>query len=131
MKKTVLVIEDEVNIRKFISVNLTARGYRVVEAESAEQALELLREVMPAVALLDIRLPGMDGWALLNAISNDPQMPDLPVVIVTGSIVHSALEDINYSNLVGVLAKPVQVTHLLQSVQKAIGPSNGHSQSCY
>lgn len=126
--KTVLLVEDEANIRKFISVNLTARGYRVVEAESAEEALELMAEVMPAVALLDIRLPGMDGWTLLEKMSQDPHLPKVPVVIVTGSIVQSAIEDARYSNLVDVLAKPVQVPHLLRSVQKAIG-SGGNGRA--
>lgn len=117
----ILVVEDEVNIRKFISVNLKARGYEVIEAGSAEEALEILRENMPAAALLDIRLPGMDGWDLLATIAKDPNLPDVPVVVVTGSIVHDALVEAAYDNLVDVLAKPIQLHHLLKSVQRAIG----------
>lgn len=118
--KTILVIEDEANIRKFISVNLAARGYRVIEAESAEEALEILEQTVPAAALLDIRLPGMDGWSLLSEIAGNPDLSNLPVVIVTGSIVHHAIEATNYDNLVDVLAKPIQVSHLLQSVGRAV-----------
>ncbi|HLV44026.1 MAG TPA: response regulator [Aggregatilineales bacterium] len=118
--KTILVIEDEANIRKFISVNLAARGYRVIEAESAEEALEILEQTIPAAALLDIRLPGMDGWALLSEIAENPHLSNLPVVVVTGSIVHHAIEATNYDNLVDVLAKPIQVPHLLKSVSRAV-----------
>lgn len=118
--KSILVVEDEANIRKFISVNLAARGYEIIEAETAEEALNILHEVSPAAALLDIWLPGMDGWTLLSIIAEDPDIPDVPVVVVTGSMLHSAAAEAGYQNLVDVLAKPIQVQSLLQSVRKAV-----------
>lgn len=118
---SILVVEDEANIRKFIRVNLTARGYTILEAASAEEALEILRETSPAAALLDIWLPGMDGWTLLSTIAQDPNIPNVPVIVVTGSMVQDSYKDFAYHNLIDVIAKPIQIKNLLESVQEAIG----------
>lgn len=117
---SILIVEDEANIRKFIRVNLAARGYDILEAESAEEALEILRETAPAAALLDIWLPGMDGWTLLNMIAEDPTLPDVPVIVVTGSMVQDAYRDYGYGNLIDVISKPIQIQNLLESVQQAV-----------
>jgi DNA-binding response OmpR family regulator len=67
--KKVLVLEDEASIRGFIVINLRRAGYDVIEAESGEQALELLKENPDArVALLDIMLPGIDGFEVCRRI---------------------------------------------------------------
>lgn len=118
---SILVVEDEANIRKFIRVNLAARGYHIIEAASAEEALEILRETSPAAALLDIWLPGMDGWTLLSTIAQDPTIPNMPVIVVTGSMVQESYKDFAYHNLIDVIAKPIQIKNLLESVQEAIG----------
>ena len=69
MPKKVLVLEDEASIRGFIVINLTRAGYEVIEAESGEQALELLRKNSDVrVALLDIMLPGIDGFEVCRRI---------------------------------------------------------------
>ena len=63
MTRKVLVLEDEASIRGFIVINLTRAGYEVIEAETGEQALDLLQKNSDIrVALLDIMLPGIDGF---------------------------------------------------------------------
>ena len=68
----VLLVEDETNIRKLVSVNLSARGFEVVEAEDAETGLEILKTDEVEVLILDIMLPGMDGWTLLETLAAIP-----------------------------------------------------------
>src|SRR5574341_1144813 len=80
---TVLVVEDETNIRKFVTANLKARGYNVIEAPDAEQGLQQLKDTRPTVMLLDIMLPGMDGWSLLSLIRDDPYLLTVPVSVMT------------------------------------------------
>src|SRR6266542_1427821 len=83
---TVLIVDDEANIRKFAAANLSRRGYKVVEAGDAEDGLERLRVhsqvyASAGVMLLDIKLPGMSGWNLLEAMAKDPDVPQsMPVV---------------------------------------------------
>ncbi|NLD46656.1 MAG: response regulator transcription factor [Clostridiaceae bacterium] len=77
----VLVVEDEVHIRKFININLTRNGFEVVEAESGEEAMEKLRTFKPGMIVLDIMLPGMDGFDVCRKVRY--KMPEVPVIMLT------------------------------------------------
>ena len=80
----VLVVEDEANIREMIALNLRLAGMEAVEAESAEAALPLL-EKKPGcdAAILDVMLPGEDGFSILKKLRNTPSLRRLPVIMVT------------------------------------------------
>lgn len=67
---TILVVEDELSIRTFVSLNLRRKKYRVLEADSGEEALWLLKNNEIALVLLDLRLPGMDGFQVCQEIRN-------------------------------------------------------------
>jgi len=115
---TVLIIEDEKNIRQFVAVNLRVRGYDILQAESAEQGLDLIREHAPQALILDIKLPGLGGWGMLKVIHNDPALPKLPVIIMTASSVISQPDEYLYPFTVEKLIKPVALADLLRAVQK-------------
>ncbi|WP_352420615.1 response regulator transcription factor [Proteiniborus sp.] len=66
IKTRVLVVEDEASIRRFIALNLNRAGFEVMEAESSEMALEIINEFKPMVAILDVMLPGIDGFTLCS-----------------------------------------------------------------
>jgi CheY-like chemotaxis protein len=117
---SLLIVEDEINIRKFVAANLTARGFQVTEAGSAEEGLDQLRHLMPAALLLDIRLPGMSGWDLLGAISSDASLAHIPVIVMTASATNNKFGEMNYRNVVHWLVKPVSVHELVQAVKKAL-----------
>src|SRR5260221_529246 len=85
---TLLIVEDDPNIRHFVTANLKARGYNILQAESAEEGLRLLQEHKPEALVLDIKLPGMNGWNMLKVIADDPQLPKVPVTIQRGSRQH-------------------------------------------
>ena len=114
---TVLIVEDEAHIRQFVAVNLRARGYDTLSAESAEGGLILLKTDMPQALILDIKLPGMSGWDMLSVIDHDPTLPKLPVIIMTASSVLSQPNQYPYANIVDKLNKPVSVTSLMHAVQ--------------
>lgn len=77
----VLVVEDEASIRKFININLSKSGFKVFEAESGEKALEMAQTCEPSVMVLDIMLPGMDGFEVCKRVREN--MPQLIVVMLT------------------------------------------------
>ncbi len=116
----ILIIEDEANIRKLISVNLMARGYEVLEAEDAQQGLALLRKESPAVLLLDIRLPDMSGWEVLEIIAANPDYPQIPVIVITASLTNGQPDNAHYTNLRRVLNKPVSIKELTHTIQEAL-----------
>jgi DNA-binding response OmpR family regulator len=118
----ILIIEDERNIRKLISVNLVARGYDVIEAEDAQEGLARLRDASPSILLLDIKLPDMSGWEVLKIMTDDPAYHPIPVIVITASI-GSANPDDKVSEseyLRKVLKKPISIQELTAEVKEAL-----------
>ncbi|MBN1312087.1 MAG: response regulator [Anaerolineae bacterium] len=121
MTTTVLIVEDEANIRKFASVNLVARGYDVVEADNARDGLNHLRGMQPDLLILDIRMPGMSGMDLLEIMSQEPDTSSIPVVVITAS--ESAADSMlgsAYPHIAEVLIKPVSAPRLIEIVASVL-----------
>lgn len=118
---TVLVVEDEANVRKLVAVNLIRRGYTVIEATDGQQALECLHRATPELMVLDIKLPDLTGWDLLKKIATDPSIQlSFPVLTMTASIMDAHVDGIQYPNVVEVLIKPFSVTNLVMAVERAL-----------
>ena len=81
----VLVVDDQAANRRLLDAVLTPRGYRVLAASSGEEALQTLHEEQPDVVLLDILMPGIDGYEVCRRIRSDPATAILPVVMITAS----------------------------------------------
>ena len=81
--KTVLVVEDERDIRDLIRYHLEREGFTVVEAENGERALDLVRREQPALVILDLLLPGASGLDVCRILRGRPQTANLPIVMVT------------------------------------------------
>lgn len=120
-----LIVEDETNIRKFVAANLSARGYSVAEAGDAEEGLRLMRLSPPAVLVLDIRLPGMSGWDLLQEMARDAALAPIPVIVMTASVTNVKFGESSYSNVVQWLVKPVSVHELIHAVKRALNHGTG------
>jgi DNA-binding response OmpR family regulator len=111
----VLVVEDDPGVRDFLVSVLVQQGYRVIAAASGEEAVELLGGERAQLAVLDIGLPGMDGFAVAEQLA-----PDVPVIIVTGDPVGA------YARMQGrvehfqVLPKPVAPELLEHAVDAAV-----------
>ncbi len=82
-KTKVLVVEDEASIRKFIAINLQRSGFAVLEAETGEKALEMAMACKPEVMVLDVMLPGIDGFEVCAKLRD--QMPELIIIMLTAS----------------------------------------------
>ena len=80
-KIKVLVVEDEASIRKFIAINLERSGFTVLEAETGEKALEMARAYRPEVMVLDVMLPGIDGFEVCTKLRDE--MPELIIIMLT------------------------------------------------
>jgi DNA-binding response OmpR family regulator len=79
----VLVVDDEASIRLLCRVNLSASGMDVLEAADGEQGLELARKERPDLVLLDVMMPGIDGWAVARELGSDERTREIPVVFLT------------------------------------------------
>src|SRR5262249_3755247 len=79
----VMVVDDDPNSRDLLGATVRREGYRVIEATDGESALALARQWHPDVVTLDVLMPRMDGWAVLTALKSDPELAEIPVIIVT------------------------------------------------
>jgi CheY-like chemotaxis protein len=84
--RTILVVEDEVDLLFTIALSLELNGYRVVKAASGEEALGAVDEEPPDAVVLDIRLPGIDGWEVLNRLQERGHFPGTPVVLLSAQV---------------------------------------------
>ena len=80
---TVLVVDDDPAARDLLTTNLGREGYRTLQARSGDEALELARKLRPDAITLDVLMPKKDGWAVLGALKADPDLCDIPVIMVT------------------------------------------------
>ncbi|SDL00839.1 response regulator transcription factor [Natronincola ferrireducens] len=80
-EKKVLVVEDEASIRKFLAINLNRSGFRVLECESGEEALDLIKKERVTIAILDVMLPGIDGFELCQEIRK--ALPESIIIMLT------------------------------------------------
>ena len=117
---TVLVIEDDPGARDLLTRFLTKEGYRVETAAGGEAGLRLARELHPDIITLDVMMPDMDGWAVLSDLKADPDLADIPVVMLT------IVDNKNLGYALGAadyLTKPIQRDRLLAVLAKYCPPS--------
>jgi signal transduction histidine kinase/CheY-like chemotaxis protein len=82
-ERPVLVIDDDAMARDMLSRILTGEGYRVVTESDGKAALRLARELRPLAITLDVLLPGLDGWGVLSQLQSDPELREIPVIVVS------------------------------------------------
>ena len=82
----VLVVEDEPDVAELIRYNLAKEGYDVALAPSGSDALKLVRDTRPAVVLLDIMIPQLNGWEVCRRLKQDPETRGIPIIMVTGRV---------------------------------------------
>lgn len=122
--KTVLIAEDNDDNRIVYSTMLEHYGYRVVYTKDGSEVQELAGREKPSVILMDISLPGMDGWTATQKLKNDPETSKIPVIAITA---HALSEDRKRAEEVGCdgyLSKPVEPRRVLEEVERFIS-SNG------
>ncbi len=111
----VLVIDDDPSVREVVSRMLTKEGYRVEAAASGSDGLRMAREIIPDVITLDVKMPGMDGWAVLSTLKTESALAHIPVIML--SIVEEA-EMSARLGASGYLIKPVDREQLLTMLDK-------------
>ena len=112
---TILVIDDELEVRKVLHNYLTKQGYQVEIAESGEEGLQLAKKTLPDVIILDVMMPKMDGWEVLSYLKADQQLAAIPVIIL------SMMEDKSVAYSLGAsdyLIKPITREQLSVVLQK-------------
>ena len=103
----ILIVEDNEKNLKLARDLLEITGFRVIAAGDAETGVALAREQRPDVVLMDVQLPGMDGFEALAALRADPATASLVVVAFTASVMNEDLSRIDQAGFDGYIAKPI------------------------
>jgi DNA-binding response OmpR family regulator len=119
-RRRVLVVDDQADIRLMCRVNLALEGYEVLEANDGESGLRMIREVHPDLVLLDVMMPGIDGWEVLETAKADPDLADIPIVLLTARVQRE--DEIRgwSSGAADYLAKPFNPSTLTQVVNRTL-----------
>jgi two-component system response regulator TctD len=113
--RTVLVVEDDVGLRAYLAAILEEQGYSVIAAGSGEEALQALGNQKALLAVLDIGLPGMDGFAVAEHLAKD-----VPVIVVTGDPLKAKMRAFGRTTPLTILAKPITPEQFEAALQAAL-----------
>jgi CheY-like chemotaxis protein len=117
-RKSVLVVDDDAAIRQYVKDALQESGYGVRTATDGASALAAVEVERPDLILLDVRMPGINGWGVLNELRSAAG-PHCPIVIMTGQ--YEGQDQALASGAQGYLAKPFELDDLLESVELHVG----------
>jgi len=118
-KKTVLIIEDEAEVRNFVKRVLELEGYNALEAGTGEDGLRLIRSDIINLVLLDLRLPGKDGWEILKQIKGEPELSAIPVIVFTASVAAAQNKRALAMGASEYLVKPLSAVVLRDAVARS------------
>jgi chemosensory pili system protein ChpA (sensor histidine kinase/response regulator) len=117
----VMVVDDSLTVRKITSRLLEREGYQVITAKDGLDALQLLRETLPAVMLVDIEMPRMDGFDLTRNVRGDARTKDIPIVIISSRTAEKHRSQAAALGVNAFLGKPYQEAELLQHIASFLG----------
>lgn len=118
--RTVLIIEDNEDNRTIYRAALTHFGYRVLEAENGRVGIALARQAQPAVIVMDLSMPVLDGIEATYVLKRDPTTSHIPVIVVTA---HTAVDDVARARLAGCdgfVEKPVSIMTLVGQIARYV-----------
>jgi excisionase family DNA binding protein len=115
---TVLIVDDDSRVREYVRANLELEGYSVLEAGSAEEGMAVLEGQQPQLILLDVMMPGTDGWEMLQRIQE--QHGSIPVVMFSGQVDERAASDAQQRGAKGFLGKPFDPQQLIDQTKQLL-----------
>jgi CheY-like chemotaxis protein len=116
----VLIIEDNEKNRKLARDVLQVKGYKTIESETAEEGLKLALEKSPALVLMDIQLPGMDGITALKQLRANPQTKSIPVIAITASAMTNNRQAMLAEGFDGYQSKPISLKDFLKELERVL-----------
>jgi DNA-binding response OmpR family regulator len=121
-KKKILIVEDEESLLRLESILLTSKGYDVTGVSGGLEALQVIPQLQPDLVLLDIMLPGLDGFEVCRQIKVNPATMDIPVIMVTAK---KSGDDMARGEEVGAdwyITKPFKSAMVIETIQRFLTP---------
>jgi two-component system KDP operon response regulator KdpE len=116
----VLIVDDDPRLREFVRVNLELEGYTVREASSADEGLAALEETPPALILLDVMMPEVDGWEMLRRVQERHGVGSIPVIMFSGKVDEQSLAEAANRGAQAFVGKPFDPQQLIESTKQLL-----------
>jgi len=121
-KRSVVCIEDESEMIDLIRLILGRRGFELTGATGGAEGLEAVRRIKPDLVLLDLMMPGMDGWEVYQQMKADEELKHIPVIIVTAKAQSiDKVLGLHIAKVDDYITKPFGPQELIQSIEKVLG----------
>jgi excisionase family DNA binding protein len=114
----VLVVDDDARIREYVRVNLEMEGYLVREASSADEALQAIEDQAPELVLLDVVMPGVDGWQMLQRMQE--RHGSIPVIMFSGKVDEQSAADARERGAQAFVGKPFDPQELISRAKNLV-----------
>jgi len=121
MSCSVLVVDDEYDIRQLLSTMLTMMGYQSFVAQDGLEALEKILECKPDVLILDVMMPGMDGLTLCRKLRDTEATAALPIIMLSGKAHQEAIQEGLQAGANRYLVKPTGLDELTRNISEVLG----------
>jgi two-component system cell cycle response regulator DivK len=125
----ILVVDDYEDNREMYSQYLEFTGMRVAEAANGKEALAKAAEVMPDLIVMDLSLPGVDGWEATRTIKRDPKLREVLVLALTGHALEGASQSAKDAGCDGFLTKPCLPEDLHREIERMLGAPRARSKA--
>ncbi|MEG5055550.1 MULTISPECIES: response regulator [unclassified Microcoleus] len=120
--KQILIVDDQEHLRELIQMCLEdLAGWNTLVAESGQECLQILQTERPNAILLDVSMPGMDGFAVYDRLQSDPITRSIPVILLTARVLSSDMANFAKMGVAGVIPKPFEPTSLPGKVAEMLG----------
>ena len=119
-EELILIVEDNEKSRRLLRDVLRAKGYQTIESDTAEEGIQLAQHALPALVLMDIQLPGINGMEARTQLKANPKTRLIPVVAVTASAMLHDRSDIDAAGFDAFQSKPIDINEILKLVRDLI-----------
>jgi two-component system cell cycle response regulator DivK len=120
MTKRILVVEDDADNRRIVVKVLTLEGYEILEATDGRSAIEVALDEHPDLIIMDLAMPGLDGWEASRRLKADPRSADIPIIALTAFAMRGDEERARKAGCDGYLAKPCRPQTIREVVRQFI-----------
>jgi two-component system cell cycle response regulator DivK len=124
MSKVILIVEDDVKSMKLAKDLLLVSGYETIEVVNGLEAVRMAVEQQPDLILMDMQLPGMDGFRAAGILKANEKTSAIPIIALTAYAMKGDDEKVREAGCEGYLTKPIRVQHFLGTIAATIGQAN-------
>lgn len=122
----ILVVDDDPDVRLLVGARLRSSGYEVVMAEDGEAAIKIFRREKPAMLLLDLGLPGLDGYQVCRTLKSDPSTREIPIIVLSAQSQQTDKDRAAELGVEGYVAKPFVPGALLSEIRTLLERRTPH-----